>query len=77
MEKWNKKYTVDLILIIVLFAVMFLPYFVLSTSVFGLVQSDSTLTEIDTYTKELTPLVIGLLCGVLVYRVIKRAKAER
>lgn len=71
------KYKVETLLIAAILVVMFGPYVIISTSVFGTVTSETKLKEIETVTQQLTPIFIGLLCGLLVYRSFKRNKENK
>ena len=71
------KYKVETLIVAAILVVMFGPYFLISTSVFGCVKSETKLTEIETVTQQLTPIFIGLLCGLLVYRSFKRNKENK
>lgn len=69
-----KEYKVEALTVVAILFVMFGPYFIISTSVFGFVKSESRLQEIEMILQRLTPVFIGLLCAFLVYKAIKRNK---
>ncbi len=73
MKEFFSKYKTEALIIAVILLVMFLPYFIMSS---GIITSTEKLKETENITRELTPLVIGLLCALIVYRAIKRNREE-
>ncbi|HRH57288.1 MAG TPA: hypothetical protein PLS10_06525 [Chitinophagales bacterium] len=74
MKEFLSQYKIEVLIAVTIFAVMFVPYIIINS---GLIKSESALLGIDTITKILTPLVIGALCAVIVYRAIKRNREDR
>ena len=74
MKEFISKYKIEILIVVAILVVMTAPYFILSS---GIISSTETLENIQTITKELTPVVIGVLCALIVYRAIKRNKEER
>ena len=74
MKEFLSKYKTEVLVGIAILVVMFAPYIIINS---GWIQSESALLEFDTLTKFLTPLVIGALCAVIVYRAIKKNREDR
>lgn len=74
MKEFISKYKIEVLIAALILLVMIAPYFILSS---GIISSTETLESIQTITKQLTPIVIGVFCGLIVYRAIKRKKEER
>ncbi len=73
MKEFLSKYKTEVLIIAAILLVMFLPYLIMSS---GIIASAEKLKQIEDITRELTPLVIGLLCALIVYRAIKRNREE-
>ena len=71
------KYNFEVLIVTAIFLVILVPYLLIATSLFGYVTSETILKEIETITQQLTPLVIGLLCALLVYHSIKKNKENK
>ena len=66
------KTEVKIALAIVL--IIYLPYLIINS---GIIKSENTLLLVDTITKYFTPLIIGGLMFVIVYKAIKRNREDR
>jgi asparagine N-glycosylation enzyme membrane subunit Stt3 len=74
MKAFLSKYTIEVLVLVLIFAVMSVPYFILNS---GVVSSEEKLRNIENTTKALTPVIIGTLCLIIVYRAVKRNREER
>lgn len=69
MKEFLSNYKTEVLIAIIVVLVMFVPYLIISS---GVIESESTLLMVDTATKYFTPLIIGALISVIVYKAIKR-----
>lgn len=74
MKEFLSKYKIEVLILAAIAVVMIVPYFVLT---YAHIQSEEKLQQIEDVTKELTPIVIAILCGLIVYRAIKRNREDR
>lgn len=73
MKQLYLKYKTEIWVAIAILMVMFLPYQIISS---GLIKSDDTLQMIDTATKLLSPIIIGALVFIIVFKAIKKNREE-
>lgn len=73
MKEFISKYRTEVIISVAIAIVIFVPYFILNS---GLIKSEDTLLMVDTATKYFSPLVIGALISIIVYKSIKRNREE-
>lgn len=73
MKQLYLKYKIEIWVAIAILMVMFLPYQIISS---GLIKSDDTLQMIDTATKLLSPIIIGALVFIIVFKAIKKNREE-
>lgn len=74
MKDFLSQYKTEVLIAIAIFAVMFVPYLIITS---GVIKSESALLGFDTITRFFTPLIIGALCALIVYRAIKRNREDR
>lgn len=74
MNDFISKYKTEVLVGIIIVLVMFVPYLIISS---GVIKSEDKLLMVDTITKYFTPLIIGGLIAVIVYKAIKRNREER
>ena len=74
MKEFLSKYRIEVLIIIAIITVMFVPYFILSS---GQITDTEKLQQFENITREFTPLIIGVLCILIVYRAIKRNREDR
>ena len=74
MKEFISKYKIEVLIFAAIAVVMIVPYFILT---YAHIQSEEKLQTIEDITKELTPVVIGILCALIVYRAIKRNREDR
>lgn len=73
MKEFINKYKTELWVSAAIVIVIFVPYFIISS---GIIQSEDKLLAFDTATHYFTPLIIGALVAVIVYKAIKRKREE-
>ncbi|MCC6583619.1 MAG: hypothetical protein IT271_07950 [Chitinophagales bacterium] len=73
MKEFLSNYKTEVLIAIIVVLVMFVPYLIISS---GVIKSEDTLLMVDTITKYFTPLIIGGLIAVIVYKAIKRNREE-
>ena len=74
MKEFLSNYKTEVLIAIIVVLVMFVPYLIISS---GVIKSEDTLLMVDTITKYFTPLIIGGLMFVIVYKAIKRNREDR
>ena len=74
MKEFLSNYKTEVLIAIIVVLVMFVPYLIISS---GVIKSEDTLLMVDTITKYFTPLIIGGLISVIVYKAIKRNREDR
>ncbi|MBK9328758.1 MAG: hypothetical protein IPM95_05420 [Sphingobacteriales bacterium] len=73
MKEFLSIYKTEVIIAVIILIVMFVPYMIINS---GIITSTSALLGFDTITRFFTPLIMGVLCGVIVYRAFKRNREE-
>lgn len=73
MKEFLAKYKIEIGVLIAIFIVVSLPYFIINS---GIIKSEENLQSLDSLVKNLTPNIISILVGVIVYRAIKRNRED-
>ena len=73
MKEFLAKYKIEIGVLIAIFIVVRLPYFIINS---GIIKSEENLQSLDSLVKNLTPIIISILVGVIVYRAIKRNRED-
>ena len=63
MKEFISKYKIEVLIFAAIAVVMIVPYFILT---YAHIRSEEKLQTIEDITKELTPVVIGILCALIV-----------
>ena len=73
MKEFLAKYKIEIGVLIAIFIVVSLPYFIINS---GIIKSEENLQSLDSLVKNLTPIIISILVGVIVYRANKRNRED-